>query len=188
MANRIRIIDIAEKAGVSKGTVDRVIHNRGNVAKEVKDKILKVMEELNYRPNLIARSLANKKEWRIATLLPHPNEDPFWEQPDKGIKQAFQSIRDYGVSVDIYNFSDIERNTFGKQAALILGGNYDAVLLAPVFFQESNHFLEQCEAKGLPYVLINTYLKGIGERYLSYIGQDSYHSGCLLYTSPSPRD
>ena len=176
---RIRIIDIAEKAGVSKGTVDRVLHNRGNVAEKVRDRILAVMEELNYRPNLIARSLANNKIWRVATILPHPSEDPFWEQPDKGIEQAFQSVRDYGISIDKYNYSERDISTFNQQVQLILTGNYDAVLVAPIFYREANTFLKQCELQSLPYVLINTYIKGTGNHYLSYIGQDSYHSGVL---------
>ena len=179
MTNRIRIIDIAKKAGVSKGTVDRVLHNRGNVAKKVKDRILAVMEELNYRPNLIARSLANNKVSRIATFLPHPSEDPFWEQPDKGIEQAYESVRDYGILIDKYNYLERDISTFNQQAKRILAGNYDAVLVAPIFYKEANTFLEQCELQDLPYVLVNTYLKGKGKHYLSYIGQDSYHSGVL---------
>lgn len=176
---RIRIIDIAEKAGVSKGTVDRVIHNRGKVAQEVKDRIVSVMQELNYRPNLLARSLANNKVWRIATILPYPKEDPFWEQPDKGIQQAFDSVRDYGISIDKYHYSEGDVTTFIKQTKSILEVNYDAILLAPIFYKEANKFLDQCDSQGLPYVLINTYVKRTGKCYLSYIGQNSYHSGLL---------
>jgi len=50
-----RIKDIAEKAGCSIGTVDRVIHNRGRVAKPVRDRILEIIRELNYKPNVNAR-------------------------------------------------------------------------------------------------------------------------------------
>ena len=53
----VRIKDIAEKAQTSKGTVDRVLHNRGRVAEDVRERILKIIEELNYEPNFIAQSL-----------------------------------------------------------------------------------------------------------------------------------
>ncbi len=51
------IKDIALLAGVSKGTVDRVIHNRGNVAKDVEKKVKHLLEELITNPILIARNL-----------------------------------------------------------------------------------------------------------------------------------
>ncbi|RYE20651.1 MAG: LacI family transcriptional regulator, partial [Sphingobacteriaceae bacterium] len=52
----VRIKDIALKANVSTGTVDRVLHNRGNVNEKVKEKVLKIINEMNYEPNFIART------------------------------------------------------------------------------------------------------------------------------------
>ena len=54
-----RIKDIAKMAGVSEGTVDRVLHNRGEVSEKSKEAVLKVLEEIQYSPNLLARSLAS---------------------------------------------------------------------------------------------------------------------------------
>ena len=56
---KIRIKDIAELAGVSEGTVDRVLHNRGEVSAKSREMVEKVLTEINYSPNLIARSLAS---------------------------------------------------------------------------------------------------------------------------------
>ncbi|MEL6923397.1 MAG: LacI family DNA-binding transcriptional regulator, partial [Bacteroidota bacterium] len=94
MAKRVRIKDIAERSGVSKGTVDRVIHSRGHVAPEVKKRILQVMEELNYRPNRLARALSYNKSWKIAALLPMADVDPFWNQPLQGIDLALNATLD----------------------------------------------------------------------------------------------
>ena len=52
---KITIFDVAECAGVSKGTVDRVLHNRGEVSKTSAEKVRKAIEELGYEPNLYAR-------------------------------------------------------------------------------------------------------------------------------------
>ncbi|HQB28933.1 MAG TPA: LacI family DNA-binding transcriptional regulator, partial [Paludibacter sp.] len=49
---RIRIKDIAKLAGVSAGTVDRVVHNRGNVSAKSREAVEKVLKEVNYRPNI----------------------------------------------------------------------------------------------------------------------------------------
>ena len=53
MAEKIRIKDIAERAGVSVGTVDRVLHDRPNVSKPARDKVEKALKEMNYQPDLI---------------------------------------------------------------------------------------------------------------------------------------
>ena len=52
MAEKIRIKDIAERAGVSVGTVDRVLHDRPNVSKPARDKVEKALKEMNYQPNV----------------------------------------------------------------------------------------------------------------------------------------
>ena len=59
--NHIRIKDIAERAGCSIGTVDRVIHNRGKVSAPVKKRVLEIIKELDYKPNVNARVLARQK-------------------------------------------------------------------------------------------------------------------------------
>lgn len=59
--SNIRIVDIAKMAGVSVGTVDRVIHNRGRVSEENRKKVQAILEMVHYQPNLMARSLASKK-------------------------------------------------------------------------------------------------------------------------------
>ncbi|NJK96229.1 MAG: LacI family transcriptional regulator [Bacteroidales bacterium] len=68
---KIRIKDIANLAGVSPGTVDRVIHNRGQVTEENREKILNIIDELDYKPNLLARSLATKKTTCLFLFVPN---------------------------------------------------------------------------------------------------------------------
>ena len=55
---RTTIKMIAERAGVSIGTVDRVLHDRPYVKAEVRERVLRVMEELDYHPNRMASALA----------------------------------------------------------------------------------------------------------------------------------
>ena len=57
----ITIKDIAARAGVSTGTVDRVLHKRPNVSKSALEKVNKALEELDYRPNMYASALAYNK-------------------------------------------------------------------------------------------------------------------------------
>ena len=69
--SNIRIVDIAKMAGVSVGTVDRVIHNRGRVSEENRKKVQTILEMVHYQPNLMARSLASNNIilWQLLLLL-----------------------------------------------------------------------------------------------------------------------
>lgn len=67
--------DVAEKAGVTVTTVSRIINNRGYIAEETRKKVYQVMDDLNYRPNAVARSLSKKKSNILGVILPvvkHP--------------------------------------------------------------------------------------------------------------------
>ncbi|MDX2245999.1 MAG: substrate-binding domain-containing protein [Bacteroidia bacterium] len=179
MKKRIRIKDIAERAQVSRGTVDRVLHNRGNVAPEIKQKIQEVLEELNYERNIIASTLAYNRMLRIGILLPDYSEDPFWEEPKNGIDTALKSVEHYGVTVQYYLFDQDDTRSFVRQSELLLEDRPDAILLAPDFFNESMEFLEKCQRRGIPYIQINTHLARKESCNLGYIGQDTYQSGVL---------
>ena len=70
MAERIRIKDIAERAGVSVGTVDRVLHDRPNVSKPAREKVEQALKEMNYQPNMYASALAYNKAYTFCLLIP----------------------------------------------------------------------------------------------------------------------
>ncbi|TFH19676.1 MAG: LacI family DNA-binding transcriptional regulator, partial [Bacteroidia bacterium] len=79
---KIRIKDIAEIAQVSIGTVDRVIHKRGEVSDSTRERIRRLLEEYNYKPDIHASSLALKKPIRLAVVMPGvANEHSFWDLP-----------------------------------------------------------------------------------------------------------
>lgn len=71
MTEKVRIKDIAEKSGVSVGTVDRVLHNRPNVSKKAREKVEKVLKEINYQPNMYASALAYNNHIGFTVLSPN---------------------------------------------------------------------------------------------------------------------
>jgi LacI family transcriptional regulator len=177
MSRRIRIKDIAEETGVSIGTVDRVIHNRGHVAADVKLRVMQAMEKLGYEPNILARTLANNRLFHIAVILPNFRLDPYWVQPKEGVEKAADSVRHYGVKVDFYFFHLFQETEFQEIANKVLQTKPDAILVAPVFRLEGEQLLRQAAALNIPVVTINTNLDGVEN--LCYIGQESYQSGVL---------
>ena len=70
-AKNVRIKDIAQLSGVSVGTVDRVLHNRGRVSEEALKKVLTVLDQIEYKPNVIARTLGSNKTYTIEARDTH---------------------------------------------------------------------------------------------------------------------
>jgi DNA-binding LacI/PurR family transcriptional regulator len=83
------IKDVAKAANVSPSTVSRVIADHPKISDETKKRVLAAMKKLNYHPNAIARSLANKSTKTLGLLLPNTDEDlfnnPFFTQAMRGI-------------------------------------------------------------------------------------------------------
>ncbi len=173
----ITIKDIAAKAEVSTGTVDRVLHKRGRVAPKVEEKILRIIEEMAYEPNIIARALSAKKQYSAAILIPDKAYDSYWFEPKAGIKSALKELIKYGLSVKYYLFNPYEPQSFIDQAKALSAEEHDAIILAPIFNREVLPFLEQWKKESIPFVFFNTEISDFEP--LSYIGQDSYQSGYL---------
>ena len=177
MKKRVRIKDIADKVGVSTGTVDRVLHNRGNVAADVKKRIMDAVEELGYERNHLASALAYNRTVKVAVLLPNPIIDAYWTQTDKGVLKALKAVQHYGLLLDITYFDLSDAKDFLSCAKVALKGKPAALLFPPLFVEEAKWLIAECEKIEIPYTMINTELAGTN--YLCYIGQDSYQSGVL---------
>lgn len=174
----VTIKEIAARAGVSRGTVDRVIHNRGNVAPYLQSRIENVITELGYKRNIIASQLVRNKSIKIATILPHPAEDIYWTLPHLGIEEAIEEYKHLGVQIQQHYFNLAQAQSFEKAISHIQWDEIDAVIMAPIYQNESMLFLDKFISHKKPLICINTDLtKHIDHSY--YVGQDSYQSGIL---------
>lgn len=170
--------EIARRANVSIATVDRVIHNRSGVSIKTKEKIEAIIKEMDYKPNLLARSLASKKIYRFAVLIPRESaETEYWRAPLQGIHAAWSEIRMYGVEVVFFYYELNDRPTFNREADKILDGHFEGVILAPSFISEALEFFYRCESRKIKCVFINSDISNVTP--LSYIGPDLFQSGKL---------
>jgi len=170
--------EIARRANVSIGTVDRVIHDRKGVSQNTKDKINAIIKELDYQPNIFARRLASKKQVVFAVLIPKISQETnYWEAPLLGIDQAGAEISPYGIVLQKYLYDVNDKNSFLEQIKLIDLSLVKGVLLAPSFIEESEQFVKKLEIRKIPYVFINSDIQG--HESLSYFGPDLYQSGYL---------
>jgi LacI family transcriptional regulator len=176
--SRVRIKDIARLAGVSAGTVDRVLHNRGEVSEKTRNRILAIIRNSDYQPDLLASTLAAKKGFRLAALIPGGTADnQFWNYPLKGIEEGLREIMHFGVSLEKYCFNFFDRDEFLHQAARMLDNDPQGVIIAPVFTPEATELLNDLGEKNIPAVLINANI--CTGSCLAFIGQDSIQSGMV---------
>ena len=144
----ININEIARRAGVSIATVSRALNNQGPIKEETRRRILQIVRELNYTPNLIARSLSKKKTDTIGVILPEL-VDEFFMDIIRGIdKEAYQTNHYVMISS-----SHSQRNIVKTLLEFMSSGRVDGVILmAPKIRQELSELLDKSKR---PVVLLN---------------------------------
>ncbi|WP_066629173.1 LacI family DNA-binding transcriptional regulator [Labilibacter marinus] len=176
MSKTIRIKDIAEKAGVSIGTVDRVLHNRGEVKKATKEKVMAIAEKLNYKPNIAARALKSPTNYKIAVLLPLAQDDNiFWSKHPIGIENGKEAIYPFACTLEFFYYEMHNPADFLKQAAALLEWQANGVILAPILKNESLELCGKLDDLQIPFVFIDTNIEGTNS--LSFVGEDAYQAG-----------
>ncbi len=96
---KLTIADVAEHLGISKTTVSRAISGKGRVSEETRQRVQLYIDKMDYRPNVIAKGLAQSKTFNIAVMLPSDcdmQELPFFQNCMCGICEAAAG-RDYDV-------------------------------------------------------------------------------------------
>lgn len=171
------IKDIARMAGVSAGTVDRVLHNRGDVSPASREKVKKVLDEIDYRPNMFAIGLAAKKRYHIVCIIPYYIENDYWHAVSCGINRAAQELQPFNVGVDYLYYNHADRISYEEACSGLEQLKADAVLIAPNFREETLRLTARLEQEGIPYAFIDFNIEQT--HVLCYIGQDSRRSGYI---------
>ncbi len=173
---KARIKDIARIAGVSIGTVDRVLHNRGEVAEITKQKVEQILKETNYSPNVMAQVLKSKKKYHLVTLLPEPTEvNSYWQKHPLGMEKALLELDPFPVTLSEVNFDMQSEEDFQKKTIEVLNLKPNGVLLAPIFKSESIAFCKKLFKEKIPFVFIDGFIEDTD--FLAYVGEDIFQSG-----------
>ena len=98
----VTIRQIAEAAGVSRGTVDRALNNRGRIRPEVAERVRQIAEEMGYKPNQLGRALSmSRNNIKIGVIL-QGAETPFMKEVMKGVEEARAEVDNLGGTVLIH--------------------------------------------------------------------------------------
>lgn len=179
------IKDVARVAGVSVATVSRVMNNRGYLSDEVRTKVQKVMKELDYQPNDLARSLHRQKSNILGLIVPSVSHPFFGEITrrleyyayEEGYKllicnslQHGEKERDY---IEMLKRSQVDGIVMGSH--LLNTDEYEGISL-PIIS------LDRKLGEGIPYICSDNYQGGyLATNHLIEIGCKKllHFSGCL---------
>lgn len=175
--SNIRIVDIAQMAGVSVGTVDRVIHNRGRVSEENRKKVNAVLENVNYQPNMMARSLASRKQHHLVAIIPSFGEGEYWEAISEGIDKASSEMGTYNIHITKLFFDQYNNQTFDDIIRNLLDEQVDGVLMATLFTDSVVYLSQLLNEADIPYIYVDSNIPG--EHQLAYFGTESYDAGLI---------
>ncbi len=147
---------IAREVGVSKTTVYRALHNKGRIHPQTREHILRVAQELGYRPNLVARSLRIQKTSTIG-LVVIGLTGSFYSHILEGVDGVAQANQ-YGVLLACsYGYPDREREII----QMLLDKRVDGLIVAPADPEENRDFYEELLALQVPVVLIDRYIPSL---------------------------
>jgi len=172
---KIRIKDIAERAGVSVGTVDRVLHERPNVSPKALEKVKKALEEMDYKPNRYASALAYNKSYTFYMVLPKHESEAYWQEIETGASEATERFRDFSVSKKIIYYNRFNTSTFAQVMGEVLKQQPDGVVVVPSQLDITRKYTDIMHAQGIPFILLDSYMPDL--RPLAFYGQDSFSSG-----------
>ena len=191
---RVTRNDIAKKAGVSTATVSYVLNGSNRVGEETRQRVQKIIDEYNYRPDLIARAMSTKNTMQIALLVNDLFNNFFAEIVTEFEKSAMKSgycvnICTSGKSMDAYIDSFVTRRMDGvfcmvsptriDMQKLYALGEYDIpVLLSgnPTADRSRVSLIEPDYAQGMQQIL--EYLKAYGHRRIAFLSAFSRDFEC----------
>jgi len=171
------IKDIAELAGVSRGTVDRVLNNRGSVHPLKERKVLEIAKALNYSPNLAGKTLAIKKrQLKFGYILfGSTSSNPFFLDVVDGIESRAVELSEYGVSVDI-RYAVVENPSLQVELIdVLVDSGISGLVLTPINHPIVIDRIKRLTGSGFPVITANSDIPDCGR--LAYVGSDYYKSG-----------
>lgn len=143
------IKDVAKKAGVGVGTVSRVLNEHPSVSDDIREKVLKVIEELDYKPNAIARSLKIKSTQTIGVIIPDISS-AFYPEIVRGIEDV---AKEYKYNIILLN-TDLSREKEKEALNILKEKKADGILFISNTVNEK--LKQEFKKTDIPIVLIST--------------------------------
>lgn len=167
--------EIAELAGVSRGTVDRVLNKRGAVNPRTEEKILEIARALEYKPNRAGIALAaQKRKYRFGIVMFGRN-NPFFDDVKKGFDARIRELEEYNCTVLFRTTSDFGVTDQLEAIDQLVNEGINALAIAPQNDKRIADKINELFESGIPTVTFNTDIEH--SKRIAYVGSDYYKCG-----------
>lgn len=177
MAKKYTIKDIAALAGVSAGTVDRVLHNRGDVSLKSKRIVERVLSDINYIPKAAVQVPIIDKEYKILIILPQDISGNYWYLIAQGIYEALADFANIKLTPVFLHYDQLNlyscREVFNKALKMEAHG----VIIGPSFYDETVLFANKLFMSNIPYVFIDAAVNNT--KPLAFFGPHASQTGVV---------
>lgn len=171
----VTLQQIAERAGVSRGTVDRALNNRGRIKPEVAENVRRIAKEMGYRANIAGRAMSMKKNLKIGVIVQSANT-PFIQAVIQGVKQARKEVESLGGVVTIYQIEGMDAAQVIRIMEELKEKEFNAIALMPSEDQLLRRTIDIfVEEYNIPVVTFNTDLEDT--KRLCFVGQNGVRGG-----------
>ncbi|MCI8852181.1 MAG: substrate-binding domain-containing protein [Lachnospiraceae bacterium] len=146
---------VAEACGVSRGTVDRVLHNRGRVSEETRKLVQEKIEELGYKHNTLGQALASRKKQRKIGIILCSIDNVFFDEMIRGIQDALRDSSAYAIEAVLRQMKGYD---VAEQLRLMeeLQGEVDCLILNAVDDLRIAAKIDEYMEKGIGVFTVNT--------------------------------
>lgn len=178
MAKQVTIKDIAISAGVSTGTVDRIIHNRGKVSASARAAVEKVLSEIDYNYNLHTSAISLKKQYKLVITKPFSQDGEYWGYMQKGFDKALREFRDIDITCTYVPYNQFDAYSCIEAFKHITETQPDAVVIGPTFIDETRALCAKLDEQGIPYIFVDSTIEGTNPH--TFFSTDKYACGRVL--------
>lgn len=178
MAKQVKIRDIAQKAGVSPGTVDRILHNRGKVSEKSREAVEKVLAEVGYRYNIHTSAISFRKEINILICIPQAPSGAYWESVKQGFEHALDEFYDIHIRLHYFFYNQYDVYSCRTAYDKVCSQKSDAVIIGSTFTEETLRLCSTLDSASVPYIFVDSIVENTNP-YETYT-TDQYACGYLL--------
>lgn len=166
---------IAELAGVSRGTVDRALHNRGRVSPEIAARIRRIAAELDYQPNAIGRALVKaSRDLKIGVIL-QSIETPTIQIVSNGVLQAAAELKSRGIALITHEIQGLDLDAVLRAIDDLVAQGISGLALSATNSPALRARIDALHADGIPVITLNS--DAPDSARLCFIGMDNYRAG-----------
>jgi len=164
--------EVAESLGISRGTVDRALHNRKGVSDDTRKTIVEKAKVLGYTPNRLASFLSTGRTLNVAMITP---ADPLWKSVQEGARAFSAMMGDHVVNI---TWHETGVHDLGRETEIlleVLESGVDGIGIAPADPERLRDLIDRAVHRQISVVTLNT--DAPDSRRICFVGQDHLLAG-----------